>query len=1043
MTAKKIGTVMAVFFTAVCVRAADRTWNGGGGDAKWSTSANWGGTAPTTNDTLFFSGTAQLTNTNDLPDDTPFAGITFKSDAGGFTLSGSRISLGGSVTNFSANTQTINLPVSLPDTGVFNASNGAITVNGALSGAGGLVKLGPKTLTLASSNSYDGVTAVTNGILWITNANALGSTNGNTVVCGYQFGGNGNIQLSGGIVVPEPLVLNGERSGNASSLYNSGGSNMWSGPITRSNQIRIHGAGSSTLAIKGGLTGGGGLLVLNSPGIIAFYEKPINVGTDTLYLETSGGTTVIGVSGNTWGATRILNNVCTLRLDVADALPAATSLQLGYDLLGARACTLNLNGFNQTVGQLFNYPKSMGIHTITTPTPATLTVNQSSTNLYGGQLDGALSLAKTGTGTLILSNSLSSTTGSITVTNGTLVAVLPNSLGNSTNVTVSGGTLELRTSSGIADTASLSITNNGRVNIGTGLVETVDKLFLDGVQQKSGSWGTAGSGAANIDNIHFSGTGKINVLSAPPATAVNAVWNAEGTDTFMSTTNNWEGDALPAFDGTTYAVFGTGGTEATVDTAVSLYGMTFNRDGAFTLANGSGAVTLGAGGLAAAIPSTTSRTYTLAEDLTLAENSTWDVATNGTGVTTLTVSGRINNGLDPRGFTKSGNGTLILSGSNSYDGVTTVNNGMITLTHGSALGSTNGNTVINGPSGGCVQLSGNLVVAEPLVLNGERVNPFGTGGLWSLYSSGSNTLSGPLVRQGQQTRIQLAGGSSLVVRGGVTGGNSQCVVTVTTSTGGIAFYDKPVNIGAQTLYFEMAGSGLAVIGVAENTWGVTRLAGSGGILRLDIANALPAATSLDFGYSNQVNNFTVDLNGFDQTIGQVYNNLFASGAQIITSPTPATLTVNQNTDRLFFGQMSGALGLTKIGTGTLTLSNSLSTLTGNITVTNGTLAVAKDNSLGNSTNITVTGAAARLELRASSGISDAATLVLANDGAKVNLEPGVNEAVGWLYFGDKIQRAGTYGSTLSGASSKDDAHFSGTGILTVRHDRSGTLVRLR
>jgi len=1041
--ARNVWTVVVILFAAVCARAADRTWNGGGGDANWSTPANWAeNVAPTTNDMLYMGGTAKLSNSNDLAEGVPFAGLNFKSDAGAFTLSGSRIALSGGVTNFSANTQTLSLPVSLPDTLVFNASNGSITVNGALSGAGGLVKTGPKTLTLAASNSYDGVTAVTNGILWITNANALGSTNGNTVVCGYKFGGNGNLQLSGGIVVPEPLVLNGERSSNASSLYNSGGSNTWSGPIIRQNQNRIHGAAASVLAITGGMTGGGGLLVLNSPGIIAFYEKPVNVGTDTLYLETSGGTTVIGVSGNTWGATRILNNVCTLRLDVADALPAATSLQLGYDLLGSRACTLNLNGFDQTVGQLFNYTKSMGIHTVTTPTPATLTVNQSSTTLYGGQLDGALSLTKTGIGTLILSNSLSSTTGSITVTNGTLVAVMPKSLGNSTNITVSGGTLELRTSSCIADTASLSITNTGRVNIGAGLVETVNTLFLGGVQRASGTWGRTGSGAAHTDDTYFTGDGIVYVLNSPPVTAVDAVWDAEGDDTLLSTTNNWSDNVLPAFDGTTRAIFGTGGTTATVDTAVSLYGMTFNRDGAFTLANGDGTVTLGAGGIAAAVPNTTSRTYTLAEDLTLTENSTWNVATNGTGVTTLNASGRITNGIDPFGFTKEGGGTLVLSGSNSYSGVTTVNNGMITLAHGSALGGTNGNTVINGPAGGCVQLSGNLVVAEPLVLNGERVNPYATGGLWSLYSSGSNTLSGPLVRQGGQTRIQIAGGSWLVVRGGLTGGNGQCVLTVTTSTGGIAFYDKPINIGAQVLYFEMASSGRAVIGVAGNTWGVTRLAGNG-ILRLDIANALPAATSLDFGYANQANNFTVDLNGFDQTVGHVYNNITASGTQIITSAAPATLTVNPNTDRLFFGQLNGALGLTKIGTGTLTLSNSLSTLTGNITVTNGTLAVAKDNSLGNSTNITVTGAAARLELRASSGISDAATLVLANDGAKVNLEPGVNEAVGWLYFGDKMQRAGTYGSTLSGASSKDDAHFSGTGILTVRHDRSGTLVRLR
>jgi hypothetical protein len=63
--------------------------------------------------------------------------------------------------------------------------------------------------------------------------------------------------------------------------------------------------------------------------------------------------------------------------------------------------------------------------------------------------------------------------------------------------------------------------------------------------------------------------------------------------------------------------------------------------------------------------------------------------------------------------------------------------------------------------------------------------------------------------------------------------------------------------------------------------------------------------------------------------------------------------------------------------------------------------------------------------------------------AKINLAAGVNEAVGWLYFGDKMQRAGTYGSTSSTAATKDAAHFAGTGVLTVLHDKSGSLLRVQ
>ena len=86
---------------------AIKTWTGGsGGSNNWSSSNNWGGTgAPAAGDSLFFGGSTRLTTTNDLTADTSFAGITFNSGAGAFTLGGNRITLGGDVTN---NSTTIN-----------------------------------------------------------------------------------------------------------------------------------------------------------------------------------------------------------------------------------------------------------------------------------------------------------------------------------------------------------------------------------------------------------------------------------------------------------------------------------------------------------------------------------------------------------------------------------------------------------------------------------------------------------------------------------------------------------------------------------------------------------------------------------------------------------------------------------------------------------------------------------------------------------------------------------------------------------------------
>ena len=204
---------------------------------------------------------------------------------------------------------------------------------------------------------------------------------------------------------------------------------------------------------------------------------------------------------------------------------------------------------------------------------------------------------------------------------------------------------------------------------------------------------------------------------------------------------------------------------------------------------------------------------------------------------------------------------------------------------------------------------------------------------------------------------------------------------------------------------------------------------------MDVPNALPESSTLMIEHANTI----LDMNGFGQSISGIVESCTGT----ITSAVPATLTVNQKTAATLLSRLTGAVGLLKAGTGTLTLSNNLSTTTGDFTVTNGTLAVALENSLGNSTNVTVSGAAARLELRTSAGISDTATLTIANDGAKVNLLANVDEAVGWLYFDEKLQRAGTYGSSNSTATYKDDAHFSGTGVLRVLHDRAGTLISLR
>jgi hypothetical protein len=108
--------------------------------------------------------------------------------------------------------------------------------------------------------------------------------------------------------------------------------------------------------------------------------------------------------------------------------------------------------------------------------------------------------------------------------------------------------------------------------------------------------------------------------------------------------------------------------------------------------------------------------------------------------------------------------------------------------------------------------------------------------------------------------------------------------------------------------------------------------------------------------------------------------------------------------------------------------------------------VSSTGTLGsNCTNVFV-GGSGTLALSNAGAIADTATVWMPSNGvgtAKIHLADGVDERVGWLYYGNKMQRVGTYGSSSSSAYHKDDTRFSGNGILRVLHDNSGTLIAVK
>ncbi len=504
-------------------------------------------------------------------------------------------------------------------------------------------------------------------------------------------------------------------------------------------------------------------------------------------------------------------------------------------------------------------------------------------------------------------------------------------------------------------------------------------------------------------------TPEATFTAATVENAVSTVWDGGGADTLIDTLLNWDFNTRPAFDGSETLCFGAGGTTATINTPVSLRGIVLNRDADFTLAGGDGSLTLGAGGIVVALPGTTSRNYTLTEDLALSALQAWGITNNGAGVATLTVSGGISDGASTFGLAKSGNGVLILAGNNSYDGVTTVRTGgVLRVTHANALGSTLAATSIE--NGGWLEVSGGIAVAEPLTLNGDVALGY-AGTLRN--TGGSNVWSGPVTLNG--ARIRVTGGSLDVV-GGISGGGALCA----DSGKSLRISTAPINFGTGGLYAH-SGGGMLILNVSGNSWGVLDL--GGGSVRTDVANALPPTSTLQLNPGT-----SVDLNGNSQTVGQFKNASATAGARTVTSATPATLTVDQSATTFFDGVLTGALGLTKAGTGTLTLSNALNTLSGIITVQGGTLIIAPASCLGSSTNIVVQ--SGTLALQTQTAIADNATLAILN-GGKVMIGTNLTETVDRLLLDNMLMGCGTYGSSTSGAEHVDDTHFEGSGRINV------------
>lgn len=250
-------------------------------------------------------------------------------------------------------------------------------------------------------------------------------------------------------------------------------------------------------------------------------------------------------------------------------------------------------------------------------------------------------------------------------------------------------------------------------------------------------------------------------------------------------------------------------------------------------------------------------------------------------------------------------GTATLSGSNSYSGATNLaaNSGTLVLANDNSLGNTP--SVICSGTGTSVALAdGITITGKPITIRGSGANNGTTGNFSGALTTTSNATAawnGAVTIGDAGARIGAGNNGSLTVSGAIAGSGTNQNIAFSSGTG--------TSLGTVVLS-----------GPNSFTGNISIVRGS---LKLGASGTLPATAIIDVGSANVVENTTFDLGGFSQAIAglrRTSNNSTQISTVTNSSNTPSTLALNQSSNLIYSGRITGALTLAKSGGGTLTLT---------------------------------------------------------------------------------------------------------------------------
>ncbi len=732
--------------------------------------------------------------------------------ASGQTQIFSNLNTGSGTINLNGSAGSVTISGDQSFTGTLNVAQNAIVTGGSNSGSGGLasaaainINSGGYVSLTGTYNSFIGwspgskpVTIYSGGVLYNANATSsfhlgavtlaggeLASTATNSSCCGSMF-------FDQTVSVTENSIISAQNIPLTSAAFSGAGLtiNVSTGKVLSFTGTIYHSGDSGTHDNGLTLTGGGTLLLSGANS----FQSAISVNGGTLAVSNSSGL------GSSSGVT-VASGAA---LDLRGVSIGSISISLNGGTIGTSTGTSSLSG-NVTLG-------------------ATSTVDVSGTQftLIGNISGPGYGLVKTSSGTLVLSGT-NTYSGGTAINGGTLQLGGGGTTGSVANTSsiVDNGTLAFdRTDTGLmisqvisgtgavtqfgSGTTTLTGVNTysgattvtaGTLQIGTGGV-LGNGSYSSSLSVANGAAFTWASGQTQIFSNLNTGSGTINLNGSAGSVTIS------GDQSFTGTLNVAQnaivtGGSNSGSGGLASAAainINSGGYVSLTGTYNSFIGwspgskpVTIYSGGVLYNANASssfhlGAVTLAGGELASTATNSSccgsmffDQTVSVTENSIIsAQNIPLTSATfSGAGLTINVSTGKVlsftgtiyhstDSGTHDNGLTLTGDGTLVLSGANSFQSAISVNGGTLAVSNSSGLGSSSGVTVA---SGATLDLRGVSIGSIPISLNGGTI---GT-------STGTSSLSGN-VTLGATSTVDVSG-TQLTLSGNISGSGYGLVKT--------------------------------------------------------------------------------------------------------------------------------------------------------------------------------------------------------------------------------------------------------------------------